>query len=177
MQLFIRKLFNKLVISLDNEFNISTKKVQPCNFSNNKFIFSECKSCNIKKYKSRYSRITTCLPLNKVRYFSQKSLVSSNLDPNFITGFSYAESSFMISILKNSERRVGWSVVLRFEITVHQRDEGILIQIHSYFKGVGRIIKSGDKVSYRVYHLEQIVANIIPHFQNYPLNTKKKGDF
>ena len=110
--------------------------------------------------------------LNKVRYISQ----TSDLDPNFVTGFSDAEGSFMISILKNIERRLGWSVNARFEITLHLRDEDILNRIHVYFKGAGNIIKSSeDKISYRVNNLKQITTIVIPHFQKYPLITKKKN--
>lgn len=113
--------------------------------------------------KARYSMSTT----NKIC-----------LDPHFITGFTDAEGSFMISILKSSERWTGWSVGARFEITLHLRDEDLLNQIQAYFQGVGKIYKYGkDKVVYRVNNLEQIITIIIPHFQNYPLNTNKWGDF
>jgi hypothetical protein len=43
---------------------------------------------------------------------------------------------------------------------------------------VGNITKFGqDKISYRVNNLEQIITIIIPHFQKYPLITKKRVDF
>ena len=84
----------------------------------------------------------------------------------------------MISILKNSERRLGWSVNARFEITLHLRDKDVLNQIRVYFKNAGNItIFGNDKISYRVNDLEQIINIIIPHFQKYPLITKKRGDF
>ena len=60
------------------------------------------------------------------------------LDPNFVTGFTDAECSFMISILKDSERRIGWSVGARFEITLHLRDEDLLRKIKNYFEGYKR---------------------------------------
>nr|YP_009568490.1 hypothetical protein [Drechslerella brochopaga]QBL02570.1 hypothetical protein [Drechslerella brochopaga] len=84
----------------------------------------------------------------------------------------------MISILKDLERRIGWSVAARFEITLHLKDEDLLNQIKVYFKNVGKIYKYGkDKISYRVNNLEQIITIIIPHFEKYPLNTNKRGDF
>lgn len=102
----------------------------------------------------------------------------SDLDPNFITGFTDAEGSFMLSILKNSERHIGWSVGIRFEISLHQRDEKLLNQINAYFQGAGIVTKFGvDKVSYRVNNLEEIITFIIPHFEKFPLNTKKREDF
>ena len=124
-----------------------------------KKFFNSLKSLNYKAYMST----------------TNKNL---NLDPNFVTGFTDAEGSFMVSILKDSEMRIGWSVGARFEITLHLRDEDILNKIQTYFEGVGKIYKFGeDKISYRVNNLEQIITIIIPHFKKYPLNTNKRGDF
>lgn len=111
---------------------------------------------------------------NKVRYLSQKILP---LDPNFITGFTDGEGSFLLSILKNSERRVGWSVIVRFEITLHLREEELLRRIREHFKGAGNILIGNFKIIYRVSDLEQILTLIIPHFLKYPLKTKKRVDF
>jgi hypothetical protein len=53
-----------------------------------------------------------------------------------------------------------------------------LNQIHTYFKGAGSVTRFGvDKVSYRVNNLNQIIDILIPHFQQYPLNTNKRADF
>ena len=160
----------------------------------------------VNMVRSKIRLVITNLPLNKVRYISQTQ--TSGLDPWFVTGFTDGEGSFMISILKNSERRLGWSVNARFEITLHLRDEDILNRIRVYFKNAGNITKFGkDKISYRVNDLvwgppspasagegtqtsgdpspdfvglppaEKIINIIIPHFQKYPLITKKRGDF
>ena len=118
---------------------------------------------------------------NQVRYYSSFANLNHNdnhLDPNFITGFADAEGSFMLSILSSKERHIGWSVGVRFEITLHAKDEELLNQIHAYFKGAGLVTKFGvDKVTYRVNNLNQMIDIIIPHFQQYPLNTNKKADF
>jgi len=84
----------------------------------------------------------------------------------------------MISIMSTKERRIGWSVGARFEITLHARDEELLNQINAYFKGAGLVTRFGvDKVSYRLNNLNQIIEILIPHFKQYPLNTSKKADF
>ena len=98
---------------------------------------------------------------NQVRYYSSFANLNHNdnhLDPNFITGFADAEGSFMLSILSSKERHIGWSVGVRFEITLHAKDEELLNQIHAYFKGAGLVTKFGvDKVTYRVNNLNQIL--------------------
>jgi len=135
-------------------------------------IFIRIKS--LLELKTKYS--LNFLLLNKVRYISQK--FSSDLDPNFITGFTDAEGSFMIFVSKSSENRIGWSVGARFEISLHIRDEDLLNRIRTYFNGAGNITKFGEKkITFRVNDLEQITNIIIPHFQNYPLITKKRVDF
>ena len=57
------------------------------------------------------------LPRNNKRLFStlsnnvhnyNTSLVSSSLNPWFITGFSDAEGSFVVSIYKNKNSKLGW---------------------------------------------------------------------
>ena len=73
---------------------------------------------------------------SNVKYYTQVSNSFSNsepeaikLTPDFITGFSDAESSFMISISSNKTWRHGWNVGVRFEITLHLKDEVFLNKI------------------------------------------------
>ena len=50
--------------------------------------------------------------------------------------------------------------------------------IQSYFGGIGHIVKQGDLLlSYQVSSPKHISEIIIPHFDKYPLITKKKEDF
>lgn len=125
---------------------------------------------------------TLRLHCNNVKYYTQVSNSFSNslkLTPDFITGFSDAEGSFMISILSNKNWRHGWSVGARFEISLHLKDEVLLNKIREFFKGAGNIYRYGedDKISYRVNRLDELLTIIIPHFKLYPLKTHKQRDF
>lgn len=121
------------------------------------------------------------LHCSNVKYYTQVSNNFSNslkLTPDFITGFSDAEGSFMISITSNKAWRQGWSVATRFEITLHLKDEELLVKICEFFKGVGSIYRFGeDKITYRVNRLDELLTIIIPHFKLYPLKTNKQKDF
>lgn len=59
----------------------------------------------------------------------------SNLNPWAITGFSDAESTFIISVYKDSRRKLGWAIKLCFRINLHVKDINILNKIHAYFNG------------------------------------------
>lgn len=58
---------------------------------------------------------------------------SLEMTPRFITGFSDAEASFMINLVKASKLRIGWNVVPIFQIELHQKDLELLKLIQAYF--------------------------------------------
>jgi hypothetical protein len=61
---------------------------------------------------------------------------------------------------------------------MHVKDLALLKSIQNYFGGVGLIVKQGqDLESYQVSSPKHISEVIIPHFDKYPLITKKKEDF
>ena len=51
--------------------------------------------------------------------------------------------------------------------------------IHKYFGGVGKIYtrKDGGTVDYNINSVKDIIKYVIPHFDTYPLVTKKKADY
>lgn len=70
-----------------------------------------------------------------------------------------------------------------FTIGLHKKDSVLLHEVKDYF-GVGTIRESGDylfysvkRVDFQMGHLELIVNVIIPHFDLYPLQTKKLRDY
>jgi hypothetical protein len=107
------------------------------------------------------------------------------LDPYFMTGFSDAEASFIILILKEPRNITNWTIKTRFSIGLHKKDTEILELIKSYFGDVGTrrdpvgTISNQNKnsVQYRVGSLKDLNDKIIPHFDKYPLITQKKADF
>jgi len=111
-----------------------------------------------------------------IQILDEKSIIL--LNPIWVTGFSDAESSFIISIIKSSGRALGWRVQAIFAIKLHGRDIAILHQIKSFF-GVGTIVvnKKTGQVNYTVKSVKDIYSSIIPHFSKYQLLTKKQADF
>lgn len=110
--------------------------------------------------------------------FTQQNNIDFKLDGNFVTGFSDAEGSFIVQILRNKNLKVGWTVKTKFSIGLHEKDLAILERIKSYFGNKGNISKQGkDSLQYRVAALQDLINVIIPHFNKYPFLTQKKTDF
>ena len=106
------------------------------------------------------------------------SSLNNSLDPWFVTGFTDAEGSFKILILKDPNNKTNWTVKTRFSIGLHKKDILILESLKSYFGGIGTISShDDDSVQYRVASLKEIRDIIIPHFDKYQLITNKKADF
>lgn len=121
---------------------------------------------------------------NNKAWFEQSNNFDQNenkLHPQYVTGFSDAESTFSLKIVKRSTNKTGWHIKPIFRIELHHIDALILKNIHSFF-GVGnfRIQSSTGRNPVAIYSVESIkdlINVIIPHFDKYPLLTKKKADY
>ena len=149
-------------------------------------------SCFGRRPKLRYtlmggeSRYQIKIPSNQINIknyycsnsYSNPTLATPSLNPYFVTGFSDAEASFIILILKEPKNKTNWTVKTRFSIGLHKKYTLILELIKSYFGGVGTISpQNKESVQYRVGYLKDLNEKIIPHFDKYPLISKKQADF
>ena len=77
------------------------------------------------------------IQINKSQFYTSLAInqVHSELDMNpwFITGFSDAESIFIINIIKNNKHKTGWAVNSCFSIGLHKKDKVILEKLKKYF--------------------------------------------
>ena len=117
-------------------------------------------------------KILTKVSLSK----NYNTLAKCNLDPWFLTGFSDAEGSFIISIYRDEKSKFKWRVSAYFSIHIHVKDVLLLEQIHKTF-GVGTLRKNNENtVLFRVSDIKEL-QTIIDHFKNYPLVSAKYSDF
>jgi hypothetical protein len=119
--------------------------------------------------------------LSQSKYYSNfadhhKEIV---LNPSFISGFSDAEGSFVVTISKNPRYKIGWHTQARFQIKLHEKDRALLLLIKNYFGNIGLISKINNKstVEFRVSDLTSLNNIIIPQFEKYTLITNKNKDF
>lgn len=141
---------------------------------------NKCLRYTLMDFERNYQIKIPSNQINKLRYYSTYTNIqnSNNLDPNFLTGFADAESSFIVLVLKEPKSKTGWTVKPRFAIGLHKKDIYILELIKSHLGGAGNILKQGkDGVQYRIGSLREISKILIPFFDKYPLLTNKKADF
>ena len=77
----------------------------------------------------------------------------------------------------NQKRKLGWRVQAKFQIGLHKRDLGLLLQVKEFFGSIGSIGLSENMVFYSVSSVKDLTNTIIPHFEKYPLLTQKAADF
>ena len=126
------------------------------------------------------SFISIGLKLKKPNYLSilTRNYSSMNvvLHPAWVTGFTDAEGSFILTITKKTKLNVGWAVRLIFTIGLHEKDLPILQSLKNLFT-VGSIIKLGEKTFvYRVESQNDVIT-IIYHFDKFKLVTQKAVDY
>lgn len=120
-------------------------------------------------------KFTYNLAILGTRNYSTNS--TSSIHPQFITGFSDAEASFLITFIKSKKSITGYYIQLSFQMGLHSKDRFMLELIKSYF-GVGSIFfkRSKDLVLYQVTSIKDL-AVIVCQFNKYPLITQKRADF
>ena len=72
---------------------------------------------------------------NEIENISVLGFKGSTLASWFITGLFDAESSFVVTILKNSKYKTGWNVQARVQIKMLEKDRPLILAIQNYFGG------------------------------------------
>lgn len=101
---------------------------------------------------------------------------SGCISPWFITGLVDAEGSFIVNIVKDNSRSLGFLILIHFEIALNEKDKILLEMLKEYF-GIGNIFFNSHDNTYKlkVSNLDQIHDIIIPHFDKYYLLTQKRS--
>nr|YP_009517164.1 LAGLIDADG homing endonuclease [Blastosporella zonata]YP_009517209.1 LAGLIDADG homing endonuclease [Blastosporella zonata]AYE93084.1 LAGLIDADG homing endonuclease [Blastosporella zonata]AYE93085.1 LAGLIDADG homing endonuclease [Blastosporella zonata] len=117
------------------------------------------------------------IPTNQLNNRSFSTLSTQNtIDPWFITGFSDAEASFIISIYRDDKSKTGWRITPNLSIHIHIKDFAILESIRNSL-GVGKVRKNSSSTAvFRVDNLQELLV-VVDHFTKYPLIGFKVSDF
>lgn len=96
-----------------------------------------------------------------------------------MTGFVDGEGTFSVLVLKRTGYKTGWNIIPVFTISLNSRDTALLEKIQHFFGGIGKIShrKKDNAVYFTVKSVKDLMNVIIPHFEKYPLLTKKSVDF
>ena len=97
---------------------------------------------------------------------------------NYISGYTDGEGGFSVSFSKRPKLKMGWEVKPSFSVGQNYDRREVLDLMKEYFKcGFMRRDYSDKTLKYEVRSLGELLNNIIPHFQKFPLLSSKNKDF
>lgn len=111
-----------------------------------------------------------------MRTISRKGLSQEELG-FFLAGFVEGEGSFNISLRRKADYKVGWQVVMSFNVS--QKDPTLLYLLQEELGcGIIKVRKIDNLYSYDATNPKDIIQKVIPYFQKYPiLSDSKKKNF
>lgn len=159
-------------------YRLAPLKLGHLSFSYNKLLINHINRIPVLGCSTARNNTSVNVGVRKYSTVSAHT-ITKKIDPWFITGLFDAESSFVVTILKNPRYKTGWNVQARTQIKMHEKDRDLMLQIQEYFGGIGYISNpnKNSMVEFRVSTMKDIINVIIPHFDNYPLLTKKYTDY
>ena len=109
--------------------------------------------------------------------------MNSKLNPHYLVGLVDGEGCFCVSFNKHKNNRK-LEVRLLFEIELREDDREILEKVREtlncgniYYLNYERYKKWRPHYKYKVSNIKDISTKVIPFFQKYPLQAKKKHSF
>jgi len=171
--------FKNKPIQNKNKYSVKEQRADGSCFINNTKLMKL--RCALMGFERNYQlRILAKQLLNRPRSFSISNSPTkgqqSSINPWFITGFTDAEGSFMITITQNDKSKLKWRVIPSFAIHIHNKDISLLNQIQQTL-GVGNVRKNSNTTAlFRVDNLKEIQV-IIDHFDRFPLLSVKASDY
>jgi hypothetical protein len=98
--------------------------------------------------------------------------------PSYLSGYVDGEGCFTVSISPRRTLGVGWEVRPSLSVSQNGDRAQVLILLHEYFGyGTIRPHRSDKTLKWEVRSLSVLIAKIIPHFERYPLLSRKQRDF
>jgi hypothetical protein len=109
-------------------------------------------------------------PIERPSYIISEEL----LNPEWVSGFSEGDSSFIVYINPNRNE-----VQAKFTIGLNEREKPLLIRLQSFFNGLGGIYtdNTNNSLNYKISKIEYLINVIIPHFNTYKLVGNKNLNF
>ena len=100
------------------------------------------------------------------------------LDPWFVTGLTEGEGCFCISFSVRPKLRCGLEVRPSFSLSLNERDRPLLEDLQTFFKcGWIRESRSDRTFKFESRSTSELVAQVVPHFEVYPLRGYKARSF
>jgi hypothetical protein len=96
----------------------------------------------------------------------------------YVSGYADGEGCFTVSISPRSKLRAGWEVRPSFSVSQNGDRAEVLYAIQAFF-GCGSIRpdRSDKTLKWETRRLEDLLGQVVPHFERWPLVSGKQRDF
>ncbi len=96
----------------------------------------------------------------------------------YITGYIDGEGCFTVTFNVRTEAKLGWELRPSFSVSQNEDRRQVLDLIRVYFgRGAIRRDYADRTVKFEIRDHYDLITKIIPHFEQYPLLSKKQCDF
>lgn len=116
--------------------------------------------------------------LDSSNYYTPASLLKIRNISEYISGYVDGEGCFTVTFNKRAKAKLGWELRPSFSVSQNEDRRQVLDIIREYF-GCGSIRRDfADKtVKFEIRDHNDLVSKVIPHFERFPLLSKKQKDF
>lgn len=119
-------------------------------------------------------------PAGNLSFFKGDKMIDFKKIPRekgyYLAGFADGEGSFIVSVRKRKDYKIGWKISVCFNVS--QKDRVILSQFKRYLQCGSLRMREDGVWYYEVNNFRSIVENVIPFFEKFGfLSSKKKNDF
>jgi hypothetical protein len=110
---------------------------------------------------------------NMPEFFPEKQGINQ-----YLSGYTDGEGCFCVSLNKSKRHKIGWEIRPSFSVSQNRDRASVLELFKTYFRcGTIRPDRSDCTLKYEVRAIDELVENILPHFEKYPLLSDKQHEF
>ena len=114
--------------------------------------------------------------IKKRKIHNTPALSKRNI-PEYISGFVDGEGCFSVSFSKRARFAVGWETKPSFSVSQNRDRAQPLLIMQKYFRcGFMRDGITDNTLKYEVRRLDDLLEQVLPHFERYPLLSTKQRD-
>jgi hypothetical protein len=103
------------------------------------------------------------------------------MDPTtrvYLSGYADGEGCFTVTFNRSARHRFGWDIRPSFSVS-QNADRAEVLEIFKSTFGCGSIRpdRSDKTLKYEVRSIGELISEVLPHFEQYPLFSSKQKDF
>jgi hypothetical protein len=108
----------------------------------------------------------------------KSSYGAAALDPWYVTGLTEGEGCFCISFSLRTRLCVRLEVRPSFSLSLNEKDRRLLADLQAFFEcGWIRRSRSDRTYKYEVRSIADLLSDVLPHFERFPLTGSKARSF